>query len=97
MVATISQLAAQDNLLASEKADADMLLKEKDQWDKERAELVREGQKIREEKEAFERYCISHQVGPFLRDHHCSQIAQLQVEVQLLKESECALNKELHE
>lgn len=55
MVATISQLAAQDNLLASEKADADMLLKEKDQWDKERAELVREGQKIREEKEAFER------------------------------------------
>lgn len=41
--------------MASEKADADMLLKEKDHWEEERAELSREGLKTREEKEALER------------------------------------------
>lgn len=41
--------------LGASKADLQMLLKEKEQWDKERAELLREGQQFREEKEALER------------------------------------------
>ena len=41
--------------LGASKADLQMLLKEKEQWDKEKAELLRERQLFREEKEAKER------------------------------------------
>eukprot|EP00731_Ephydatia_muelleri_P024638 Em0016g909a len=40
--------------LGASKADLQMLLKEKEQWDKEKAELLRERQLFREEKEAKE-------------------------------------------
>ena len=41
--------------LGGSKADLQMLLKEKEQWDNDRSELVSEGQRFREEKEALER------------------------------------------
>ena len=41
--------------LGASKADLQMLLKEKEQWDRERSELVREGQQFRDQKETLER------------------------------------------